>query len=135
MELSDGGGEDGLQNRELVALWLSHTDKMWRTVYSTPVFASAIVFGWYSTIDSHTGYSVGIAALGVTIMVMQLLIIGRMSDYDQAFFEPIKAKLTSLPPKRRLRGRVLALLVPCVLLLTHLVMLVISINLSSDSAS
>lgn len=128
--MTDGGGQDDLQNRELVALWLSHTDKMWRTVYSTPVIATAVVVGWYSAIDKHASYSVGIAVLGIIIMVIQLLIIGRMSEYDQAFFEPIKAKLKILPPKRLLRGRVLALLVPCVLLVTLLAMLVIAIHLA-----
>ena len=125
--MADGGGTSELENRELVLLWLSHTDKLWRTVYSTPVISTAIFLGWYSALNRHPTLSTGIAALGVVIMVMQLLIIGRMSDYDRAFFEPIRQKLQTLPPKRFLSGRVLAQLVPSVLLLAHLSVLLRSI--------
>ncbi|MEQ8525274.1 hypothetical protein [Gracilimonas sp.] len=71
---------------KIVDLWIYQSELFWRTVYSVPFVAIAILAGWYALISNEQlllGQSLLVA--GILIMFVQMLILYRMSQYLNAF--------------------------------------------------
>lgn len=117
-----------LSEDNLVTIWLSHSEKLWRTVYATPIIAAPIAIGWNSLrLNDEKTLEIAMAVVFFFAMLFQLLIVKRMSDYDSYFFHNIIKSIKTLPPKSRINGRFLALAVPFFLWLTSIGILIYSL--------
>ena len=99
---------------KIADIWVSHSEKLWRAVFATPLSVIAILGAWYSLlIDGQIILARLVLLLGILIMLFLFLVIGRMAQYDGALFDAIKDDLPDIPaPLFSLRGRSLAQAVP-----------------------
>ncbi|MEQ8577190.1 MAG: hypothetical protein RIC57_10080 [Balneola sp.] len=82
---------------KIVDLWIYQSELFWRTVYSVPFVAIAILAGWYALMSNEQLIlSQSLLIAGILIMLVQMLILYRMSQYLNAFKKEAK-KQNHLP--------------------------------------
>ncbi len=117
-----------LSKDKLAYLWVEHSNKMWRTVYATPIVAVPVVAGWFALYsDGNSTFAFLTAFLGMLLMIAQWAIITRMAQFDGAFFKTLEADLPNFgAPVLRQSGKLLAQSVPVILLLIFLLLAIVS---------
>ena len=78
-----------------IDVWMQQSELLWRTVYATPAFAIAIFAGWYVLLkDGQEWLSFAVLAAGFGLMIIQWLIVRRMSQYLNALREKVGDNLS-----------------------------------------
>ncbi len=121
----------------MVETWAKQSELMWRTTYATPAIATAIFAGWYivwkDSIPSGRFFLANsVLGAGALMMVVQGLIVHRMTQYLNRLRQAAHDALPYVPPTRFRKVRLmfgyeLALLVPFLLAAMFAAMLAISI--------
>ena len=86
-------------NTYLVDAWTKQSELFWRTVYQTPVIATAVFAGWYALqVAEQLKLSNWLLALGVLTMFVQVAILARMAAYLNALRDAAGHLLPRIPP-------------------------------------
>lgn len=117
-----------LSKDKLAYLWVEHSNKMWRTVYATPIVSVPVIAGWFALhSEGEATFAFLTAFLGMLLMIVQWAIITRMAQFDGAFLSILEAALPDFgAPILRLNGKLLAQSVPLILLLIFFLLAIVS---------
>jgi hypothetical protein len=123
------------ENLHYVDLWKKQSELFWRTVYSVPFIGIAVFAGWFgleSGKDGELGQYLLIA--GILIMLVQMAILYRMSQYLNAFREAADTLIPSVPSAFwGLSGYRIGVAAPVILVVFFSVMLFVDIKPSEEA--
>lgn len=121
---------DRLSRDKIADIWTEHSNKMWRAVYATPIFATAIFVAWYALLKERQPELAALSLFfGIAVLVLHWIIIRRMAQFDRALYQILKDDLPDFgPPLFGLRGKDLAQAVPLFLTLILLLLAVYTLS-------
>lgn len=86
-------------NLHYIELWKKQSELFWRTVYSVPFIGIAVFAGWFGLESGNNTILSGyILIAGILIMLVQVAILYRMSQYLNAFRHAADKLIPSVPP-------------------------------------
>lgn len=117
-----------LSKEKLADIWVEHSNKMWRTVYATPIVAVPVIAGWFALLSEGEATLAFLTAfLGMLLMFVQWAIITRMAQFDGALLGALEVDLPDFgAPVLGLNGRLLAQSVPLLLLTIFFLLSIVS---------
>lgn len=130
-----------LEKEKLADLWVEHSNKMWRTVYATPVIAVAVIAGWYgllskseeSTYLQAVGLPLLVLLVGIIVLFVHWAVISRMAQFDAALFRAVENDLPNIGrPALGISGRWLAQLVPLLMIAVLVLLFVFTLTFSAE---
>ena len=81
-----------------VDLWKKQSELFWRTVYSVPFIGIAIFAGWFALESGkNDALSQYLLIAGILIMLVQMAILYRMSQYLNAFRQAASTLIPKVP--------------------------------------
>ena len=98
-----------------VDLWMKQSQLFWQTVQQVPVLAGAIFAGWFALQSaSHHVLALGLLVVGVLSMIVQVLVLLRMTQYLNAFRDAADRQIPTVPSSvLGLTGYRLGISIPC----------------------
>ena len=113
-------------NKHYVDLWTKQSQMFWTTVYQVPIIAGAMFAGWFALKSASQDFlAQALLVVGVISMVVQVLILKRMSQYLNTFRQAADRLIPSVPAAfAGLSGYVLGTAVPALIALFFLVLFI-----------
>jgi hypothetical protein len=113
-------------NKHYLDLWTKQSQMFWTTVYQVPIIAGTMFAGWFALKSaSQDLLAQAILAVGLMSMVVQVLILRRMSQYLNTFRLAADQLIPSVPaPFAGLSGYVLGTAVPALIAVFFLILFI-----------
>lgn len=84
--------------KHYVDLWTKQSQLFWQTVYQVPVLAGAMFAGWFALKSAaQSQLAQGVLAVGFLSMLVQVLILHRMSQYLNTFRKAADRLIPTVP--------------------------------------
>lgn len=113
-------------NKHYVELWTKQSQMFWATVYQVPIISGAMFAGWFALKSaSQDPLAQALLVVGMMSMVVQVLILKRMSQYLNTFRQAAEGLIPNVPSAfAGLNGYVLGTAVPALIALFFLILFI-----------
>lgn len=123
-----------MSQEDAIKLWLEHSKLMWSRLQTIAVLEGGIIAGWYKIYEINNfnlGYPVLI--IGSMLLLIIGLLIHRDSQYMHTFEEAAGDAFSNRPkPLLGLPGRILALVIVGILLLSNISLICYMLCIASN---